>query len=241
MSAFDALKKLQAIMPEGVKPKFANSEEWRKWQDEQGRISSAGVADQNRAAKVKSVMGRSGIQELHMDCSFDNFVVSNELQAKALHRAKSWLNKSSENFGGFIFSGSCGTGKNHLASAIGNKLLEYGKSILVITVPDMMMKFRETYQKGSTVTESQLMDMFCRVDLLVLDDVGVQHGKTNESVLLFQIIDRRASSRKATSILTNLDDKQLTEVLSERVVDRLRMGGGIWVNFDWESYRKNVK
>jgi putative replication protein len=241
MGAFEALKKLQAIMPEGVKPKFSSAEEWRAWQDEQGRIASAEVADQNRAARVKSIIGRSGIQELHMDCSFDNFVVSNENQAKALRRAKSWLNNSSENFGGFIFSGSCGTGKNHLAAAIGNRLVEMGRSILVITVPDMMMKFRDSYQKGSPVTETQLMDIFCKVDLLVLDDVGVQHGKTNESVLLFQIIDRRASSRKATSILTNLNDKQLTEALTERIVDRLRMGGGIWVNFDWESYRKNVK
>jgi len=241
MSAFDALKRLKNIMPDVTVPIFTTGEEWAAWQKRQGEIASAEVAERNKSSKIKAVMGRSGIQELHMECSFDNFVVGNELQAKALHRAKAWLSKSSENFGGFIFSGSCGTGKNHLAAAIGNKLLESGKSILVITVPDMMMKFRETYQKGATVTESQLMDMFCKVDLLVLDDVGVQHGKTNESVLLFQIIDRRASSRKATSILTNLDDKQLTEVLSERVVDRLRMGGGIWVNFDWESYRKNVK
>jgi len=41
-------------------------------------------------------------------------------------------------------------------------------------------------------------------------------------------------------VLTNLNHPQLTAVLGERVMDRLQMDGGIWVNFNWASYRKNV-
>lgn len=47
---------------------------------------------------------------------------------------------------GFI----CGNpvmGKNHLASAIGNHIIQKRKSILIATLPDIMMKVRETYQR----------------------------------------------------------------------------------------------
>lgn len=241
MSAFDVLRRLKAAMPEGVTPKFTTAEEWKAWQDEQGRISSARIAEQNRLTRLQSVLGRSGIQELHRTCTFQNYNAELPGQQHALAKAKSWAAKFGPGFGGFIFSGGCGTGKNHLAAAIGNTLLSAGKSVLVVTVPDLMMRFRETYQDGSKVTEASLMNDLCNVDLLVLDDIGVQRGNTNENVVLFQIVDRRLSSKKPVGMLTNLDAAALRELLGERIMDRMTMDGGMWINFDWPSYRRNVK
>ena len=45
---------------------------------------------------------------------------------------------------------------------------------------------------------------------------------------------------RPVGILTNLNHGELVTTLGARVMDRLQMDGGIWVNFDWESYRKNV-
>ncbi|HHL1934105.1 TPA: DNA replication protein DnaC, partial [Klebsiella pneumoniae] len=42
-------------------------------------------------------------------------------------------------------------------------------------------------------------------------------------------------------ILTNLNYESLTGTLGARILDRLQMDGGMWVNFDWDSYRKNVR
>ncbi len=41
-------------------------------------------------------------------------------------------------------------------------------------------------------------------------------------------------------VLTNLTHKALLNSLGARVIDPLQMDGGMWVNLDWESYRKNV-
>jgi putative replication protein len=84
------------------------------------------------------------------------------------------------------------------------------------------------------------LDDLCRVDLLVLDEVGVQRETRNEWVVLNQIIDRRLAAMKPVGVLTNLNHQQMTDTLGERVMDRLTMDGGIWVNFAWGSYRKNV-
>jgi putative replication protein len=42
--------------------------------------------------------------------------------------------------------------------------------VLVVTVPDLMLRARKCYDEGQS--ESVLLDDLCRVDLLVLDEVG---------------------------------------------------------------------
>ncbi|MFZ4835909.1 ATP-binding protein [Rouxiella sp. Mn2063] len=241
MSMLDVMRRLQAAMPAGTQPKFKNAEELMAWQLEQGRIDSQRIAEQNRLTRLQKVLGRSGIQELHQSCTFDNYNAELPGQRHALEKSKAYANRFGSGFGGFIFSGGCGTGKNHLAAAIGNQLLSSGKSVLVVTVPDLMMRFRETYQDGAKTTEAKLMDDLCNVDLLVLDDIGVQRGNTNEGVVLFQIVDRRLASKKSVGMLTNLDAPALRELLGERIMDRMTMDSGMWINFDWASYRRKVK
>ncbi|MEG4678897.1 ATP-binding protein [Enterobacter cloacae] len=86
--------------------------------------------------------------------------------------AKSWLNNFGSGCACFVFSGSPGTGKNHLAAAIRNALLAQHKSVLIITVADLMTEFKAGFSDGKT--EAQLMKQTLRVDLLVLDEVRVQ-------------------------------------------------------------------
>ena len=45
---------------------------------------------------------------------------------------------------------------------------------------------------------------------------------------------------KPTILLSNLNIEGLGEYLGERVMDRLREGGGKMIAFDWDSYRRNV-
>lgn len=152
--------------------------------------------------------------------------------------AKRYAQNFGNGFASFVFSGSPGTGKNHLVAAVGNHLLAGGRSVLVVTVPDLMLRVRECYDEGQS--EAALLDDLCTVDLLVLDEVGIQRGSNGEKVILNQVIDRRLSSMRPVGILTNLNLEGLQDVLGERVIDRLQMDGGVWVNFDWGSYRKNV-
>ncbi|HHL2708999.1 TPA: ATP-binding protein [Yersinia enterocolitica] len=234
------IKRLQAVMPEGVQPKFTTAAELMAWHQEQAIISSKETVEANRVSRLQKVLGRSGIQALHQSCTFQNYNAELPAQCSALEKAKEYAAKFGSGFGGFVFSGGCGTGKNHLAAAIGNDLISRNKSVLVVTIPDLMMRFRETYQDGSKQTEAGLMKELCSVDLLVLDDIGVQRGNTNEEVVLFQIVDRRLSDKKSVGMLTNLDYAGMVKMLTMRIMDRMTMDGGLWVNFDWPSYRQRV-
>ena len=41
-------------------------------------------------------------------------------------------------------------------------------------------------------------------------------------------------------MLTNRTMDEMNELLGERVMDRMRLGNSLWVNFNWDSYRSRV-
>ncbi|BAP58288.1 DNA replication protein DnaC [Candidatus Tachikawaea gelatinosa] len=236
---FNRLKK---IIPQHIKPKFGTGLELLKWNQEQGKLNSTKIIKKNYEIKFKKTVMQSGIHELYKDCSFDNYQLENERQKKALSMAKRYLKEFNQNsLASFIFSGKPGTGKNHLATAIGMNLILNGKSFLLITVADIMSNIKETFSFKNSLHEKNLLYNFSNIDLLVIDEIGIQIESRYEKIVINQIIDRRSSSKRPTGMLSNLDYISLNHLLGERVMDRMRIGNSIWVRFDWESYRKHIK
>lgn len=102
-----------------------------------------------------------------------------------------------------------------------------------------MLRVRECYDGGQS--EAALLDDLCKVDLLVLDEVGIQRGSNGEKVILNQVIDRRLSSMRPVGVLTNLNHAGLQDSLWLRIIDRLTMDNGMWVLTEWGSFRRNVR
>jgi len=237
----DLFNRLKRMMPAGTRPKFTNGEELLAWNQEQGRLRSESIVRENRAMKMQRIMGRSGIRELHINCSFDNYRVENEGQRKALELARQYVAEFDGSIASFVFSGRPGTGKNHLAAAIGNDLILRGKSVLIVTVADLMSSMKGTFSGSSGITEERLIQDLSSVDLLVIDEIGMQSESRYEKVIINQIVDRRSSSKRPTGMLSNLDHAGMNALLGERVMDRMRLGNSLWVRFDWESYRSRVR
>ncbi len=237
----DLFSRLKKMMPANVQPKFTSGEELLAWNQEQGCLRSESIVRENRAMKMQRVMRRSGIRELHMNCSFDNYRVENEGQRRALTMARQYANDFEGSIASFVFSGRPGTGKNHLAAAIGNDLILRGKSVLIVTVADLMSSMKGTFSGGSDTTEERLLQDLSTVDLLVIDEIGMQSESRYEKVIINQIVDRRSSSKRPTGMLSNLDPAGMNTLLGERVMDRMRLGNSMWVRFNWESYRSRVR
>ncbi len=237
MSSF--YQKLQQAMPANVVPYTAEQME-QIAQQEVERQSQ--VAFQNyQQSKVQDLLGRSGVGKKHQKCRFTNYVTDNQGQRQAFSVSRRWVSEFLEGDSkNFIFSGSTGTGKNHLACAMANALMTRNKTVLVITVAELMMKIRDKYNRQSNVTEAQFLKYLSQVDLLVLDEVGVQRMNDHEAIMINTIIDSRYTNEKATGILTNLKSDDLTQVLGARVMERL-LESCEWVSFTWESFRKQVR
>ncbi|VEB61337.1 DNA replication protein DnaC [Salmonella enterica subsp. enterica] len=126
-----------------------------------GRKRSEELDRMNQKSRTEKIFGRSGIQDLHRSCTFANYEVSGEGQRKAYTMAKSYAQNFGSGFASFVFSGGPGTGKNHLAAAIGNHLLAGGHSVSGgKPFPDLMLRVRECYDGGQS--EASLLDDLCQ-------------------------------------------------------------------------------
>ncbi|EIZ8641927.1 ATP-binding protein [Escherichia coli] len=222
----------------GAVPPYRTVEEWREWQLAEGRKRSEEINRLNHQVRVEKILNRAGIQPLHRKCSFGNYRVQNDGQRHALSQAKSIADELMTGCTNFVFSGKPGTGKNHLAAAIGNRLMAKGRSVIIVTVSDVMSVLHDGYDNGQS--GEKFLQELCGVDLLVLDEIGMQRDTRNEQVTLNQIVDRRTASMRSVGMLTNLNHAAMSTLLGDRVMDRMTMNGGRWVNFNWESWRSNV-
>ncbi len=237
MSVFDRIKEMAAQNENFDRDKAIQEVEERRLAAEAGQYDH--FKKQFDEASSRESIGRSGILPLHQHCRVSNFEASTSEQAYARDFSVQYITNFHLNNGsGFIFSGNPGTGKNHLAAAICNELMNRNKSCMVITVTELMQKMRNCYNSGSETTEDQFIRSMIDFDLLILDEIGLQRGSDAEKLALNQIVDQRICRMKPTGMLTNLDQKTINDCLGVRIMDRMRSNGGKWVSFNWGSYRK---
>jgi len=197
------------------------------------------IAQRKKESAAHSITGRSGIMPLHQGCTIENYEAQSHEQLFARDFSQKYIETFNQNFGsGFIFSGLSGTGKNHLASAICNELMNQDKTCLVITVTELMMKMRKCYGKDPECAEDEFIRRLVQLDLMVIDEIGLQKKSDHESIILNQIIDQRIGNLKPTGLLTNIDAQAINECLGVRIMDRMRSNGGQWISFTWGSHRK---
>ncbi|MCW3171410.1 ATP-binding protein [Shewanella subflava] len=203
------------------------------------RKSEVAAYKEHIARKTKKLLNLTGLNTHFLSCHFDNYYCDRSEQFDAVEKAKRYCEKFTEYSAvakGFLFSGTSGTGKNHLASAMVNELVAKNHFVVLLSVMDLLAKVRESY-KDSAISEEKLMNDFLRPDLLIIDELGLQRGSVDEVLWLTRIIDKRLYARKPTSFITNLKKSELQELLGERAYGRILESVGLGVLFNWPSYR----
>ena len=158
---------------------------------------------------------------------FSTFIQETDSQKAAFKLArrfvKGWEKAKAGGYG-LLFLGSCGTGKTHLACAIMIELLkEYAFSYpRYYKASEIFSAVRSTYQAGASTNEEETLKFFSSIQLLVIDEVGVQKGSEAEKRILFSILDNRVTSNKPSILLSNLGPKALEKLLGDRLYDRIR-------------------
>lgn len=124
--------------------------------------------------------------------------------------------------GWFIF-GPNGTGKTHLASALvrrqmvprnGTERAEWWY------VPELLLAFRETFQKDAEQSEDEFCDRLAKTPLLVLDDLGAEKVSEWSQASLLSIINRRLDYMRPTIVTSNLTLNDL-QAASPRTASRV--------------------
>lgn len=136
-----------------------------------------------------------------------------------------------------LLIGSSGTGKTHLATALGIRACQAGKTVLFYRVADLVDQLEQALQTGNLV---QLKRKIEKCDLLILDELGYVPFQKNGSELLFHII-AECYEQRSIIVTSNLDFGQWSRIfgdtkLTAALVDRLVHHAHI-IQFSGESYR----
>jgi len=121
-----------------------------------------------------------------------------------------------------ILIGQPGTGKTHIATALGVAACAAGKKVRFWKVTELISTLMEARDERRLLT---LKKQLSRLDLLILDELGYVPASQLGAELLFDVISS-AYERTSIVVTTNLPFEQWTEVLgSERLtgatLDRL--------------------
>ncbi len=197
------------------------------------------------AETLKNLMIEFDVPKRFKGVSLDNYEPVNREAERCLKVCKAYATKWPDRLkqgGGLVMCGMPGTGKNHLAIAIGKHVIrEYQSSVKFTSAIKIARAFKSTWTKGANLTESDVIDCYSTPDLLIIDEIGVQFGSDAEKIILFEIINNRYESMKPTILLSNLPQDELSEFIGERVLDRMNDGGGCTLAFTWESYRSRQR
>lgn len=122
---------------------------------------------------------------------------------------------------GLILTGGVGCGKTHLAVGMGIVALGLGFSVYATTLGELLLAIRASFQRETEHSEADLLETVCGVDLLILDDLGMEKPTPWARERLAYVVNQRYAANLATVITTNLDLDLLESQWHGRVMSRL--------------------
>jgi len=195
-------------------------------------------------AARRKLLEQADIPRRFIGRTFASFEAGTPEQAAALaicrDYAESWR-EHVKSGAGLVLSGKPGTGKSHLAAAIIQAVMSATCWARYVTCGDLVRAVRGAWRKDSEKSEADVLRMFGEeIDLLVIDEIGVQYGTEGEQTVIFDVLDRRYREMRPFILLTNEGKAGLSRYVGYRVFDRLRETSK-WVSFDWHSHRPQMR
>lgn len=121
-----------------------------------------------------------------------------------------------------IFVGESGTGKTHLATAIGYSNASLGYKVRFITAAELANQLIEAKDAREL---SKYVKQYSQFDVLIIDELGFLPLSQVDAELIFQVLSKR-HEKKATIITTNLPFSEWDNIfkdprLCRAIIDRI--------------------
>lgn len=179
------------------------------------------LKERNIQKLIKSGVGRRFVNRTFATLKVD------EDNKRAVEIANSFVNHlklHKETDKGILFTGGVGTGKTHIACAIANELIGLGFNIGYGNITDIINRIQASYSKKAEMTEAEIIDELLKYDLLIIDDLGKETESSNNSKILYNLINRLYEDLKPIVVTTNYNANSLANKYGEAgeaIVSRL--------------------
>lgn len=201
---------------------------WREQDRQEAERKATEEEEKRRRAmrrRVERLLGESGIKRRFQQRTFQNFHTDTPGRKKNYGIAKEYA----DNFAyhqargdGLYIEGTNGTGKTHLAAAIALQLIHEGVPVICKTSSDLLLDIKKSFD-GDGVRESDVLDIYKRVDLLIIDDLGKEQCSDWSMSTLYSILNDRYEDMKPTIVTTNYNADALAAALTPKGFDNSKI------------------
>lgn len=200
--------------------------------------------------KISRLLGQSGIKKRFQQRTFPNFRCDTVGRRENYNVAKEYA----DNFAyhkakgdGLYIEGTNGTGKTHLAAAIALQLIGEGIPVICKTSSDLLQDIKRSFSfEGAK--EHEVLDIYKKVDLLIIDDLGKEQCSDWSMSTLYAIMNDRYEDMKPTIVTTNYNASDLADALTPKgydntkivaIISRLKETSTV-MTMAWEDIRGSV-
>ena len=160
----------------------------------------------------------------YKDDTFDTYRTDIYKAHAAMEKLKELCRAYVDGFDGidkglYIYGETKGSGKTKMVCTIGNELMKRNHDVKFATMGTILSKIKDTYNKESEYTEDRLKDQLKTVEVLIIDDLGMESQTKWVNDTVYDIINYRYNDKKKTIYTSNVSLKDMD--YDDRIVSRI--------------------
>lgn len=178
-----------------------------------------------RSAKVPEEFRNAKIASFHIDWYKTEKSKQRAAIAKraSVNYVKKFREMQEQGKGLYFYSYEKGSGKTRLASSVGGALIQQHQAqVLFTTAVDCLAEIRKTFGENSKKSTSELIDTIKNVDVLIIDDIGVEKVSDWVEQTFTTILEYRLTNKKVCIFTSNMSIEELDKKYTEgRISSRI--------------------